>query len=130
MKQIIVIIVIVLILSGVGYAQISNLTDRELLIQLNEKINNINEGITRIENRFAMQDNKIDILNNKIEIVETRVTATEINLNSLCGKVEDLTAIWYWVLGLFGILVISIIVYVWKGIYGNRKANNKVNLEA
>ena len=49
MKRIIIVILTMLILSGICYAQPTELTEREMLIQLCGKVDFINEGITRIE---------------------------------------------------------------------------------
>jgi hypothetical protein len=122
MKKIILIIIAVLIFSlssGIGYAQIE-LTERELLIQLNEKVTYINESALRIEKNLITTTEKANTL-------ESRVTVTEQGIISLCNKIEGLTGSWNWTLGLFGILIISVTAYIWKGIYGNRKTNNKTN---
>ena len=45
MKRIITLILMMLILSGICYAQPQQLTERELLVQLCEKVDFINKGI-------------------------------------------------------------------------------------
>ena len=128
MKKIILIIMAVLIFSGIGYAQVSNLTERELLIQLNEKMIKNSEGIIRIETNLGLFTNRLDIVDNRINIVETRMTVTEGNINSLIKQIAGLTGTWNWLLGIFGVFLVSITIYIWKGIYEkNRKTDNTNN---
>ena len=120
MKKIILIVLAVFIFSGIGYAQRSELTDRELLIQLIEKVNYINDSVTRIEKNFGS-------ISDKIYILESRVTVTEQSIISLLERIKDLASTWNWLLGLFSAFVGGIFIWIWKGVYGNRKKNNKVN---
>lgn len=117
MKKIILIILAVLIFSGIGYAQRSELTDRELLIQLTEKINYINDSVTRIEKNFGS-------ISDKIYILENRVTVTEQSIISLLERIKDLASTWNWLLGLFATFVFGILLWIWKGNRGNRKKDN------
>lgn len=120
MKKIILIVLVVLIFSGVSYAQIE-LTERELLIQLNEKVSYINEGIIRIEKNLVTTIDKVYTL-------ENRVTVTEQGINSILEKIKDLSSNWNWLLGVFSTFVIGIFIYIFgKGAYVNRKENHKTN---
>jgi hypothetical protein len=117
MKKIILIILAVLIFSGIGYAQKIELTERELLIQLNEKVTYINESVSRIENNLVTTTNKANIL-------EGRVTVTEQSLLSICDRIKGLTESWSWIVRLFATVIVGIFL---KGIYDFRKANHKNN---
>ena len=117
MKKIILIILAVLVLSGIGFTQ-SNPTDRELLFQVIEKINNINESVTRIEKNFTS-------INDKVYVLENRVTVTEQGIYSILERIKDLSSNWNWLLGVFSTFVLGIFIYIWRGVYG--KANHKTN---
>jgi hypothetical protein len=117
MKKIILIILVILIFSGIGYTQKIELTERELLIQLNEKVTYINESVSRIEKNLVMTTEKANTL-------ESRVTVTEQGIISLCNKIEGLTGSWNWIVRLFATVIIGIFI---KGIYDNRKANHKAH---
>ena len=120
MKKIILIILAVLILSGIGFAQ-GNPTDRELLIQVIEKINYVNESVTRIERYFTS-------INDKVYVLENRVTVTEQGIYSILERIKDLSSNWNWLLGVFSTFVLGIFVYLFgKGTYVSRKANHKTN---
>ena len=120
MKKIILIILAVLIFSGVSYAQPVPLTERELLLQLCEKVTFINEGIARIENTMISNTEKISQL-------DIRTTINEQNISSMLDRIKDLANVWNILLGLFATLLLGMFVYLWKGVYGNRKTGNKNN---
>ena len=120
MKKIILIILAALIFSGVGYSQPIPLTERELLLQLCEKVENINSGITRIEKIMVSNTEKI----NQLDI---RTTINEQNIGSILERIKELAGTWNWLLGLFATLLLGMFVYLWKGVYGNRRTNHKTN---
>jgi predicted PurR-regulated permease PerM len=120
MKRIILIIIAVLIFSGIGYMQPTQLTERELLIQLCEKVDYINSGIARIEKTMALNTEKISQL-------DIRTTINEQNIGSMLERIKELAGTWNWLLGLFATLLLGMFVYLWKGVYGNRKASHKNN---
>ena len=118
MKRIIIVILLMLILSGIGYAQPIPLTEREMLVQLCGKVDFINEGIARIE--------KIMISNTeKISQLDIRTTINEQNIVSMLERIKELAGTWNWLLGLFATLLLGMFVYLWKGVYGNNRRNAK-----
>jgi len=120
MKKIILIVLAILMFSRIGYSQRSELTDRELLIQLTEKVNYINDTVTRIEKNSSLTTDKVYTL-------ENRVTVTEQSIFSILERMKDLSSTWYWLLGLFATFILGIFIYIGKGVYGNRKTSNKAN---
>lgn len=120
MKSVILIILAVLIFSGIGYSQPTQLTERELLIQLCEKVDYINSGIARIEKTIASNTEKISQL-------DIRTTINEQNIGSILDRIKELAGVWNWILGLFATLLLGMFVYLWRGVYGNRKTSNKNN---
>ena len=120
MKRIITLILMMLILSGIGYAQPQQLTERELLIQLCGKVDFINEGMARIEKIMVSNTEKISQL-------DIRTTINEQNISSMLDRIKELAGTWNWLLGLFATLLLGMFVYLWKGVYGNRRTNHKTN---
>ena len=118
MKKIILIIFIVLIFSGIGYTQPTELTEREMLIQLCGKVDFINEGIARIEKIMVSNTEKISQL-------DIRTTINEQNIASMLDRIKELAGTWNWLLGLFATLLLGMFVYLWKGVYG--KTNHRTN---
>ena len=120
MKRIIIVILTMLILSGICYAQPTELTERELLVQLCEKVDFINKGIARIEETMVSNTEKISQL-------DIRTTVNEQNISSMLERIKELAGTWNWLLGLFASLLLGMFVYLWKGVYGNRRTNHKNN---
>jgi peptidoglycan hydrolase CwlO-like protein len=127
MKKIILIIFAVLVLSRVGYAQGSSLSDRELLLQLYEKVSFINDSITRIENKFVSVENKADVAMEKADTLKNRVTVNEQSILSILEKIKELATNWNRLMIVFLTFIFSIFTYIGVGVYGNRRANHKTN---
>ena len=127
MKKIILIIFAVLIFSGIGYAQGSSLTDRELLLQLYEKVSFINDSISRIENKFVSIENKADVAMEKADTLKNRVTVNEQSILSILEKIKELAINWNRLMMVFLTFIFSIFTYIGVGVYGHRKANNKID---
>ena len=121
-KIMILIILMVLVFSGIGYTQKSELTDRELLIQLTEKVNYINDSVTRIEKNFGS-------ISDKIYVLENRITVTEQSIFSILERIKDLVAVWNWLLALFASFVLAIFIWMIQGFWrhGNRKKVNQTD---
>ena len=127
MKKIILIIMAVLIFSGIGYTQGSSLTDRELLLQLYEKVSFINDSISRIENKFVVIENKADVAMDKADVLKNRVTVNEQSILSILEKIKELAINWNRLMMVFLTFIFSIFTYIGVGVYGHRKANNKID---
>lgn len=97
------------------FSQPSDLTDRELLIQLFEKINFIEESVKRIEN------NSKDVTTN-INLIEKRITKNEINIAGFYEKLGELVARWNTLLGLFVAFITGIFIWMWRKIYNGNKS--------
>ena len=127
MKKIILIIMAVLILSGIGYTQGSSLSDRELLLQLYEKVSFINDSISRIENKFVSIESKADVAMEKADTLKNRVTVNEQNILSILEKIKELAINWNRLMIVFLTFIFSIFTYIGVGVYGNRRTNHKTN---
>ena len=127
MKRIILIILAMLILSGIGFAQGSSLTDRELLLQLYEKVNYINNSLARIESKFTSIEAKADVAMEKTNVIENRVTINEQSILSILEKIKELAINWNRLMMVFLTFIFSIFTYIGVGVYGHRKANNKID---
>ena len=117
MKQIIAVIVIILILSGVGYAQPTQLTDRELLIQLYSKVDSIEKSINGLLSDYASTKREVTLL-------DKRVTTNETNFASFCKRFDDLTVRWNTLITIFFASLLGMITWMLRRTYGNRKQNN------
>lgn len=112
---ILMIIVTLSVVNLVSLGQPANLTDRELLIQLNSKVEFIEKSVIRIENHT--EDVKYNV-----NIIEKQVAKNEINIASFFSKLEDLNIRWNALLALFTGFVITIFVWMWRRAYnGNKK---------
>ena len=127
MKRIILITLVILIFSGVGYAQGSSLSDRELLLQLYEKVSFINDSISRIENKFVSIESKADVAMEKADILKNRVTVNEQSIISILEKIKELATNWNRLMVVFLTFIFSIFTYIGVGVYGHRKANNRID---
>ena len=120
MKQIIVAILLVLILSGMCYAQPSQLTDRELLIQLYTKVESIEKGIYNLNTGF--ENNKRDIYS-----LDRRVTTYETNFAGFCERFDDLTIRWNTLIAIFFASLLGMIAWTVRRTNGNGRTNHKTN---
>jgi len=114
MKKIIIIIILVLMLSGLCYAQPTQLTDRELLIQLYTKIEAIEKSIYSITPKLEATDKAIVML-------DKRVTTNETNFVSFCKRFDDLTVRWNTLITIFFASLLGMITWTLRRTYGNRK---------
>ena len=120
MKKLILIILVVLIFSGIGFAQVNNLTDRELLIQLYTKVNGIENSLYKIttNNESTQKD---------ISVLDRRVTTNETNFASFCKRFDDLTVRWNTLITVFFASLLGMVVWVVRNSYVIGKENNKSN---
>ena len=125
MKQIITLILMMLILSGICYAQGSSLSDRELLLQLYEKVSFINDSISRIENKFVSIEAKADVAMDKADVLKNRVTVNEQSILSILEKIKELATNWNRLMIVFLTFIFSIFTYIGMGVYGNNRRNPK-----
>jgi hypothetical protein len=117
-KNIIVIILTMLVVFNMmSLAQPSNLTDRELLIQLHSKIEFIEQSVKRIESNSAN-------VNERINLLDKQVSKNEINIASFFNRLEDLVVRWNALLVLFAGFIITIFVWMWRRAYNGK--NNKL----
>ena len=117
-KMIIIMILITFIFPISIFSQPSDLTDRELLIQLFGKINFIEESVKRIEN------NSKDVTVN-INLMEKRITKNEINISGFYDKLGELVARWNTLLGLFVAFITGIFIWMWRKAYNDNKSVKK-----
>ena len=114
MKKLIIIVFILLILGGTCYAQPTQLTDRELLIQLYTKIDAIEKAINSITPKMAETDRTIYML-------DKRVTTNESNFASFCKRFDDLTIRWNALITIFFASLLGMVAWMVKKSYGIRK---------
>ena len=137
-KKIILVVIILIMLSSIGSAQaIQSLTDRELLIQLMERVTSIVNTVNRTENKTDVITDKVSTLENKIvdlqgqidglirrdivntdkvESIEVRAIQNEKCIAVFMDKVDILVDRWNVLLGLFATLLLGMFVYMWKEI--------------
>ena len=121
MKKIILIILVVLICSGIGYTQGSSLSDRELLLQLYEKVSFINDSISRIENKFVSVEGKADVAMEKADTLKNRVTVNEQSILTILEKIKELSTNWNRLMIVFLTFIFSIFTYIGVGVYTGSK---------
>jgi len=114
MKKIIFGIIIVLLVTSTSLAQISNLTDRELLIQLNSRMEYIQKTVARIETNsnetsYRMND------------IEKRVTKNENNIDIFCIHVDEICSQWNKLLALFVIFISGIFIAIFRTWWTKKK---------
>ena len=97
--------------------QSSNLTDRELLIQLTAKVGFIEESVKRIESNEARAHSRTNTL-------ENQVTKNEINIAGFCDRLDSLMVRWNALLFLFATFILGIFVFMWRKAYSVK--NSKV----
>ncbi|GAJ24944.1 unnamed protein product [marine sediment metagenome] len=114
-KMIIIMILITFIFPISIFSQPSDLTDRELLIQLYGKIEFIERTVRRIE------DNSKNVTAN-VNLMEKRITKNEINIAGFYEKLGELVARWNYLLGLFVTFIIGIFIWMWRKTYNGNKS--------
>ena len=114
MKRIITLILMMLILSGICYAQPSQLSDRELLIQLYTKVDSIENSLNKIttNNELTQKD---------IFTLDRRVTVNENNFASFCKRFDDLTIRWNALIAIFFASLLGMIAWTMRRTNGNGK---------
>jgi len=120
MKKIIFIIILILVLSGIGYAQPTQLTDRELLIQLYTKVDSIEKSMYGLISGYESSKKEIIAL-------DKRITTNETNFASFCKRFDDLTVRWNTLITIFFASLLGMVTWMLRRTYGDRKQNNKVN---
>ena len=117
MKRIITLILMMLILSGIGYAQPSQLSDRELLIQLYTKVEAIENSLYKLttNNELTQKD---------IFTLDRRVTINENNFASFCKRFDDLTIRWNTLIAIFFASLLGMVAWTMRRTNGNRKQDN------
>ena len=103
----VILIVIIFAASMVVNAQISNLTDRELLIQVDSKLEYVQKTVSRIESNS-------NETNYELSEIEKRVTKNEINIDNFCTHIQDLCDQWNRLLGLFIIFISGIFIAIFR----------------
>lgn len=91
-------------------AQPTDLTDRELLIQLITKIEFIEKSVRRIEVHSE------DVKHNMV-VIEKQVSKNEINIAGFCNRLDSLMVRWNALLALFATFILGIFVYMWRTAY-------------
>lgn len=108
----------VLVFAGNVNAQITNLTDRELLIQVYTKMETIEKSIAKMADSY-------DSMESSMNLLEKRVTKNEISIATFCEKIDTMSASWYWLLGLFFTFISGIFLIIYKKFWnGNKKVAN------
>ena len=117
MKRIIIVILMMLILSGICYAQPSQLSDRELLIQLYTKVEAIENSLYKIttNNESTQKD---------IFILDRRVTTSENNFANFCKRFDDLTIRWNALIAIFFASLLGMVAWTMRRTNENRKQDN------
>ena len=111
------VIVIISFVNLVGLGQPTNLTDRELLIQLHGKIEFIEESVKRIENNSTN-------VNERISFLDKQVSKNEINIAGFYERLGDLVVRWNALLALFAGFIITIFIWMWRRAYNGTKSTS------
>ena len=119
MNKVVLIVVVVLLLSVVAVAQPSNLTDRELLVQLYTKV----DSIERAMNKVAYS---AEIMQTSIVLLDKRVSANETSIKVFCDKIDDMGLRWNALLALFATFILGLFAWMWKRVYTNRGNGREV----
>ena len=107
------VVVLLMVISLGVLAQPTNLTDRELLIQLISKIEFIEKSVRRIEVHSE------DVKHNMV-IIEKQVARNEINIAGFCDKLDDLKSLGISLLGLFVVFIFGIFAFMWRKSYSDK----------
>ena len=98
-------IILIAIISITVMAQPSNLTDRELLIQLYGKTETIERMVNTIsDNTYRIQKD--------ISALDKRVTKNETNIDTFCKSIDGVVAKWNTLLAFFLTLLVGVIVTI------------------
>ena len=117
-KIIIIILLIVFMLPISVFSQPSNLTDREVLIQMYEKIIYIENAVKKINSNSM-------IIDGRVTQIENRVIKNEMNISTFMEKLKELVTRWNTLLGMFAIFILGIFTWMWRSV-SYRKNNNKI----
>ena len=118
-RNVIVFIMIMLFLTSAVvsvYSQPTNLTEREMLIQLTEKINYIEQTVRRIDG------NSVNV-NEKIYTMDRRVTKNEMDIGGFIERLKELVARWNALIGIFSAFVLGMFIWMWKRSYNGKKSS-------
>lgn len=99
------------------FSQPTNLTDREVMIQMYEKIIYIEETIGRIDDNSKATDYKI-------AQTDSRVTKNEMNIDTFFERLKELVARWNVLLSLFATFILGIFAWMWRSV-SYRKHNTQ-----
>lgn len=117
-NKIIVMIILIAFVCPISiFSQPSNLTDREVLIQMYEKITFIEETTRRID------DNSHNI-NEKLVRVEGKIIKNEIEIKNIMERIKGIILRWNTLLGMFSTFILGIFVWMWRSV-SYRKNNAK-----
>ena len=92
----------------------SNLTDRELLIQLYSKL----EGIERDVNKMV---ENTELIQRNIYNLDKRITKNETNIESFCKAIDDIMSKWNTLLAYFLTLLVAVIATLVARFVNGRK---------
>ena len=92
----------------------SNLTDRELLIQLYSKL----EGIERDVNKMV---ENTELIQRNIYNLDKRITKNETNIESFCKAIDGIVAKWNMLLTFFLTLLVAVIASIIARFINGRK---------
>jgi len=80
----------------------NNLTERELLVQLNLKMEMVEAAVNKlVDNAVTSQRNIIDL--------DKRITKNETNIESFCKAIDDIVTKWNTLLAYFLTLLVAVI---------------------
>jgi len=117
MKKIFIVVFVILILGGTCYAQPTQLSDRELLIQLYSKVDSIDKSINGLLLDYTSTKRNVILL-------DKRVTTNESNFASFCKRFDDLTVRWNTLITIFFASLLGMVAWMLRRTYGNRKQDN------
>lgn len=113
-KIILIVIILLAIFNSVAVAQPSNLSDRELLVQLYSKVEGIENSMNKIvDNSELVQRNIVNL--------DKRVTKNEINIDSFCESLDAIMKKWTILLSFFLTLLVGVIVSIIARFMNGRK---------
>lgn len=93
---------------------IKDLTDREILIQLSERLNYLENAIDRIEINS-------DIVRREIISFDKRIYKNSIEIDNFSEKHSGSIARWNTLLGLFATFILGIFIWMWRKSYNNNR---------
>ena len=117
-KMIILIILIIFTFPILGFSQPTDLTDREVLIQMYEKITFIEETVKRINNNSIITETRVTAMRD-------RITKNEMNISTFLERLKELVTRWNMLLGMFSTFILGIFIWMWRSI-SYRKNNGKI----